>query len=218
MPVSELHRQVAAIVLRVAARHGFALAGGNALIAHGMVDRHTEDVDLFTDQPSGVEDAAGAVEAALRDAGYAVSRHDMTGGLLDVFDGMGQGLAEWQVTALDGQQTVLQMSYFDRACGPVAMDVGPVLDLQDVLGLKVAALASRIEPRDYVDTAAALQRYTPGQLIALAKRLDPGLTDRDFADAVRQLDQMPDEAFARYGLGPQEVIRLRERFTAWPRH
>jgi hypothetical protein len=43
-----------------------------------------------------------------------------------------------------------------------------------------------MEPRDYVDTAAALEHYTVDQLITLAKRLDPGLEDRDFADAGRQ--------------------------------
>jgi hypothetical protein len=32
MPVRGLHRTVAAIALRAAAPHGFALAGGNALI------------------------------------------------------------------------------------------------------------------------------------------------------------------------------------------
>jgi len=55
------------------------------------------------------------------------------------------------------------------------------------------------------------------QLIALAKRLDPGLSDRDFADAGRQLDRMPDGVFARYGLDAATVATLRERFAAWPR-
>jgi hypothetical protein len=55
------------------------------------------------------------------------------------------------------------------------------------------------------------------QLIGFAKRLDPGLEDRDFADAGRQLDRMPDGLFARYGLGPQDVAGLREQFAAWPR-
>jgi hypothetical protein len=76
---------------------------------------------------------------------------------------------------------------------------------------------SRVEPRDYADTAAALQHYTVDQLISFAKRLDPGLESRDFADAARQLDRMPDGVFSRYGLGPQEVARLREQFAAWPR-
>ena len=73
---------------------------------------------------------------------------------------MGEGLAEWIVTAPDGQQMMLQMAYFDRTAQPVTMDVGPVLDLEDVVGGKVCALASRVEPRDYIDTAAALRRYT----------------------------------------------------------
>jgi len=74
-----------------------------------------------------------------------------------------------------------------------------------------------VEPRDYVDTAATLERYTVPQLIAFARRLDPGLTDRDFADAGRQLDRLPDGVFARYGLSRPDVARLRERLAAWPR-
>jgi hypothetical protein len=217
MPIDQLQREVATIALRAAARHGFALAGGNALIAHGIIDRPTDDVDLFSDQETAVAAAADAVEDALRAAGFEAERRDQAGGLEDIFSGMGEGLAEWVITAPDGQQTMLQMAYFDRTRGPVTMDVGPVLDLEDLAGSKVCALASRVEPRDYVDTAAALRRYTPDQLISFARRLDPGLEDRDFTDAGRQLDQMPDGVFARYGLDQQDVGLLRERFADWPR-
>jgi len=217
MPIDELQREVAAIALGAAARHGFALAGGNALIAHGIIDRPTEDVDLFSDQEAGVAAAAQAVQDALREAGFQAERRDRTDGLGDVFEGMGEGLAEWLVTAPGGRQTVLQMAHFGRSRGPVTMDVGPVLDLEDLAGWKVCALASRVEPRDYVDTAAALHHYSVAELIRLAKRLDPGLEDRDFADAGRQLDRMPDGVFARYGLGPRHVAVLRDQFAAWPR-
>jgi Nucleotidyl transferase AbiEii toxin, Type IV TA system len=217
MPVSELHREVAAVALRAAARYGFALGGGNALIAHGIIERPTQDVDVFSDEQGGVEAAADAVEAALRDAGFEADRQDKTGGLADIFEGMGDGLAEWIITAPSGEQMMLQMAYFERSRGPVTMDVGPVLDLEDVIGGKVCALASRAYERDYLDTAAALGRYSIDQVISFARRLDPGLDDQDFADAGRRLDRMDDEAFARYGLGPQDVTRLRERFAAWPR-
>jgi len=215
MPIDELQREVATIALREAARHGFALAGGNALIVHGLVDRPTDDVDLFSDQESGVAAAAEGVQRALREAGFQAERQDRAGGLEEIFEGMGEGLAEWIITAPSGQQTMLQMAYFDRSHGPVTMDVGPVLDLEDLAGGKVVALVSRVEPRDYVDTAAALRHYTPDQLVAFARRLDPGLEDRDFADALRQLDRMPDRIFARYGLSPQDVGRLRDQFAAW---
>jgi uncharacterized protein YjiS (DUF1127 family) len=65
-----------------------------------------------------------------------------------------------------------------------------------------------------VDTAAALERYRPAQLIGLARRLDPGLTDRD---AGRRLDELSDRRFTAYGLSPQEIAELRERFATWPR-
>jgi hypothetical protein len=217
MPVSELHREVAAIALRAAAPHGFALGGGNALIAHGIIERPTQDVDVFSDVPGGVEAAADAVQDALRGAGFGTERRDKTGGLADIFYGMGEGLAEWIITASGGAQMMLQLAYFDRARTPVTMDVGPVLDLEDVVGGKVCALASRAEPRDYVDTAAALGRYSIEQMIGFARRLDPGLTDRDFADAGRRLDQWGDGVFGPFGLSPQDVAKLRERFAAWPR-
>jgi hypothetical protein len=174
-------------------------------------------VDLFTNQEHGVEAAADAVEAALRCAGFEPERRDKTAGLADIFPGMGDGLAEWIVTAPAGRQMMLQMAYFERGHEPVITDVGPVLDLEDVVGGKVCALAGRVEPRDYADTAAALERYSPAELIGFARRLDPGLTRQDFADAARRLDHMDDEAFASLGLSQQDVTRLRERFAAWPR-
>jgi len=218
MPVSELHREVAAVALRAASQHGFALGGGNALIAHGVINRITQDVDLFTDEEHGVEAAAGAVEAALQAAGFEAEREDKTGRLADVFEGMGEGLAEWTVAAPGGEQMMLQMAYFDRASRPVIMEFGPVLALEDVVGGKVCALASRAVPRDYLDTAAALERYTVAELIGFAKRLDPGLTDQDFADAARRLDQVGDGWFAPLGLSRPDVAALRDRFAAWPRN
>jgi hypothetical protein len=217
MSILEFHRNVATIALRVAGRHGFALGGGNALMAHGIVDRLTEDVDLFTDRSDGVLNAADAVEAELSAAGMQTERRDKTGGLADLFPGMGDEMADWLVTRPDGEQMTLQMAYIGRCNPPVAMDVGPVLDLEDVLGSKICALASRVATRDYIDTAAALQRYSVEELITYARRLDAGLSRRDFADAGRRLDDMPDERFAPYGLTGEDVARLRERFRAWPR-
>jgi hypothetical protein len=48
-------------------------------------------------------------------------------------------------------------------------------------------------------------------------RLDPGLEDRDFADAGTQLDRMHYGLFTCYGLSPEDVTRLRRQFAAWPR-
>jgi hypothetical protein len=217
MPVSDLQRQVATIALRVAAEHGFVLGGGNALILHGIVDRYTADVDLVTDRTKGVKAAAGAVEDALRAAGFEAERQDRDSRLNEVFYGFEDGLIEWTVTGPDDQQTVLQIAHFDRNRNPVPMDVGPVLDPLDAIASKVRAFVTRAEERDAIDVAAALETYTVSQLIDLARQLEPGLEDEDFADAGRRLDRLSDKVFARYELGPEDVAQLRKRFAAWPR-
>jgi len=51
----------------------------------------------------------------------------------------------------------------------------------------------------------------------MARKLEPGLTDEDFADAGQRLDRLTDVSFARYGLAPGDVTQLRQRFAAWPR-
>jgi hypothetical protein len=66
-----------------------------------------------------------------------------------------------------------------------------------------------------VDTAGALERYSREQIIGFARRLDPGLTDRDFAEAAGRLDQWGDGVFASFG--PEEIAELRKRFADWPR-
>jgi hypothetical protein len=47
MPVTDLHRQVAAVALAAARKYGFALGGGNALLAHGVISRPTQDVVMW---------------------------------------------------------------------------------------------------------------------------------------------------------------------------
>ena len=113
------------------------------------------------------------------------------------------------------KQILLQMAFYDRGREPVDMDIGPVLDLEDVPREGVCA-GQPGGAADW-DTAALLETYSPAQLLGLARRLDPGLTDRDFVNAGLRLDQMPDEGFMSVGLGRQNVTVLRERFAAWPR-
>lgn len=214
MPIQPLHRRVALIALAAAQRYGVALAGGNALQAHGVIDRYTEDVDLFTDQETSFGDAASAVETALRDAGLTSEPLDQAGGLADVWDGIGEGLAEWEVTGAEGTIT-LQLAFFERLREPVQVgDLGPVLSLEDVVAGKAAALAGRAMIRDYLDIAAILRTYTVAEVIALGMRSDPGLEEADFASAGQRLDELDDLAFARYGA---DVAWVRRQFANWPR-
>jgi hypothetical protein len=228
MAFEDLHRRVAAIALRaVGGKYEVALAGGNALMVHHVVNRRTEDVDLFVRKLINVPAAATEIEEALRAAGYAATRIDQAGGLADIWPDAGDELAEWEVTAPDGEHTMqLQAAYFELLADPVTVpEIGPVLALDDLAGWKTVALASRMMARDYVDVAALLKRYTVDQLIALATDRDPGLVGADFADAGQHLDRMrdtrlapllADSALTSSG-ADEDVAWLRRQFTGWPR-
>ena len=210
MPIDPFQADVARIALTAAGQRGFALAGGNALVAHGVLDRPTEDVDLFSPEPGGPGAVTEAVVAALLQAGYQV--------VITRSPEANQGeFARLEVT----QGT--QMMHVDLARDwrqwlPVQLEVGPVLQLDDAVSSKTTALVTRREPRDFIDIAAVLDRYTRTELMRLAFRRDPGLRVVDFTDAVRQLDQFTPIDFAEYGFDETALDALRERFAEWPRH
>lgn len=214
--VSRFHREVVEAVLPVLNGHGFALAGGNALLAHGLSERPTTDVNLFTNQENAVSAVAAAVESALRNAGFHVERIDTFSGLLDDYPEMAELRAEWTVSR-HGQQVMLQLASNSRWRHPVTMGFGPVLDARDALAGKMIALATRAEARDYIDVAAAMIRYTPEALINLAWSAEPGLTHEDFTFIGPALDHMSDAEFTRYGLSGDDIARLRRVFADWPR-
>jgi hypothetical protein len=209
-------REVAHVALAVARQHGFALAGGQALIAHGLGARPTEDIDLFTDVDGGVTAAADLVREALVAAGLDVETIPDPTELDDVFYGFEHDMTEFEVRR--GDHTVrLQLVRFERSNSPVVLDIGPVLHLDDVIGTKVAAMVTRAQPRDYIDVAAALNRYTRADLVALGRRADPALTDDEFQEAMQRLDRLPDTVFALYRLNPAENRAMRSAFAEWPR-
>ncbi|MFG2040278.1 nucleotidyl transferase AbiEii/AbiGii toxin family protein [Dactylosporangium sp. NPDC048998] len=207
------YTDVARVALAVAERHGFVLGGGFAWLMNGLVERPTEDVDLFTDTDGAAGAAADAVCTALREAGYTVHEEEADD-LLELFAGFDQR----EFTVGDGDRTVrLTLSRLDRSQSPVMMDVGPVMHLDDLIATKVAALVNRREVRDYIDVAAALDRYTVAELLDLARRQDPALEDDDVVAAGRYLDRLDDGRFAFYGLDAERIAGLRHRLRDWPR-
>jgi hypothetical protein len=125
-------------------------------------------------------------------------------------------MVEWELERED-RIVRLSMSCQARMHEPVIMDLGPVMDLADLLAWKVAALVGRARERDYIDVAAVLDRYAPADLLAMARRVDPGLEEEDVPMVGRRLDRLPDEAFFPYHLDSGGVAELRRQFAVWPR-
>jgi len=100
---------------------------------------------------------------------------------------------------------------------PVRLGIGPVLALDDAVGLKVGALHDRGTHRDFIDVHAAHTRggYSLHELERLGAahllRFTPGeLPDR--LESVRFLD---DETFTAYGLTDDDVTALQRWSQSW---
>jgi hypothetical protein len=220
MDLDPLHLDITRIVLEATARYEAALGGGNALLAHGISARRTEDIDVFVANDELVDAASAAALDALEQHGYRVEEHGSSGGLGDWWPEAGEGLAELEVTAPGSDRMVqVQASYFELRCPPVEMPgIGLVVALDDAAGFKAAAAASRALERDFVDVAALTAAgYTAERLIGLAMERDPGLPMFAFAEAARRLDRMDDGRLAPYLDGDRDAGWVRAAFADWPR-
>ncbi|MCI4066557.1 nucleotidyl transferase AbiEii/AbiGii toxin family protein [Micromonospora sp. R77] len=212
----DFYREVARVALSAAGPHRFVLGGGVAWAAHGLVTRPTEDVDLFADVEGAAAAATAEVRTALERAGFEVVAADPDSELAGLFEGFDRDMRDF-VVSRDGRQIRLSLARLDRYRSPVVMDLGPVMDVRDLLANKTAALVNRREVRDFIDVSAALDRYDVAELLALARQVDPALELEDVRAAGRYLDGLPDRRFARYGLDTAQVAEVRRRMAAWPR-
>ncbi|MEU4336612.1 nucleotidyl transferase AbiEii/AbiGii toxin family protein [Micromonospora lupini] len=208
--MDDVHLRLAEIGLRVAARYGFALAGGYAVAVHGILDRPSEDVDLFTawERRGEFSAAVDAVVEGYRNGGYSVE-------VMQQFD----TFARLAVTdpALPEHPYKVELAANWRALPPVMMDIGPVLHADDVVAGKMSALYTRAEPRDFLDIDAALvsSRYTRTRLCELAEQSDAGFDRRILADLFGMLERYPDRRFAAYGAAEVHIHEMRKRFAQW---
>lgn len=202
-------RRLAAAALAVAGEHGFALAGGLALAAHGVGARPSDDIELFTSNadPEAFATAVDAVHHALQSNGWPTEQHRR-----------GPQYARLVVELTPGQHYELDLAVDYRTHPPVAVaDIGPVLDVADAVGSKMTALYARGEARDYVDVRETVLsgRYTREQVLDLADQREVRPLDRSLlAGRLRQAARLQEADLAPY-LATEDAAQLRRWFTAW---
>jgi hypothetical protein len=204
----ELQREVTRIALEASGPSGFALAGSGAIREHGVIDRPSEDVDLFTSNTNKrtFSDAVESVIDALSANGYAVILARRT-----------EQFARMHVRTDSGQQVDIDMGMDWREVEPVTLDVGPVLNIVDAIGNKVSALYSRAEARDFfdVDAIRASGHYTDNQLIEAAAERDPGFDVGIFASQLKRVNRLTVDDLNEYGVDAAELDAIKLRLTSW---
>jgi Nucleotidyl transferase AbiEii toxin, Type IV TA system len=203
-----LQWEITRLALRSLEGTSFVLAGFGAIREHGLVDRPTEDVDLFTsdvDLPR-FSAAVDAVVIGLSKAGHKVAELRR----VDQF-------ARLEVTTPDGHQIDIDMGVDWRKAEPVVLAIGPVLSLEDAVGNKLSALYSRAYARDFldVDSIRASGKFTDAELIRAAIERDPGFEVPMFVTQLELVHRVLPEQVSQYNVDADQLNGIKNRFDIW---
>lgn len=203
---AEDQREIARIALHLPSARGLALAGGGAVVANGMVDRPTGDVDLFTADPAEIPRVGRELVAELTARGYAVA----------VDTDLPQ-FVRLSVTPPDSRDDPIgvEVGRDHRMRPAVELAVGRVLHPEEAAANKAVALFSRAAARDLVDVDALAGRYGRERLLELGAEKDLGFNRAVFATGLGVGAARPDREFYDLGLTPAQLDGLRQRALAW---
>ena len=199
--LTPLQRRLAQLLGELPEARDFALAGGAALIARGLIGRGTQDLDFFATSATAVADLLPVLEARLDREGLSITRiHDHP------------GFARLQVAEPGGETVQLDLSHDARQRPAEATDLGLALSQDELAADKVLALFGRAEARDFADVAALLEVYPTDRLLELAAVKDPGFSPERFSESLAAIHRLHDKDFVGTGRTHKD---LASQFDAW---
>lgn len=200
--LSTFQLEVAQLFFRLPASAGFLLAGGAALLAHGLTDRPTHDLDFFTAPERGdVSGARDELAAAIHERGWQIERIQDTASFcrLLIRSRTDELLVDLAVDSPPGHPGAVTIA-------------GPAFEAEELAGRKVIALFDRAEARDFVDVYLLARQYSKQALLARAADIDPGFNPRIFAG---MLDTLRRFSNADLPMPDKQVDALRAFFVDW---
>lgn len=204
--LTELQHDLALVLFRLPEATGYAMAGGAALIALGIVDRQTRDLDAFasarpTDPPGDVGPLTTALRHALMEVGWTVDivRQQTTFTRL--------------VVEHVGNTTEIDLAIDSPPMFPLEyVDGIPTLGTRDLAARKVLALVDRAEGRDFTDLWHLSHELGRHDFVRLAGDLDAGVDAEQVVRAIRHLERLTDDELP---CDPAERDAIRRWFSEW---
>lgn len=173
--------------------------------AHGLVDRPSQDLDFATANAMPLPEIADALTTAFRTLDFETETIEATPRMarLTITDPFAHQSCE-----LDLLKEALQRP-------PVMLDLIPVVDLDDAVGMKVRALHGRSVPRDLIDVAALAEQFSFRALERLGALHDEDFSIHELAMRLQATELLADELFEAYGLDAAAIARVRRFAFDW---
>lgn len=198
--LNELQVEVLRLFFSLPESQGFVLAGGAGLVAVGLSDRPTEDVDLFSATAS-IHRAADALEEAVERSGCSIERIEAS-----------ETFRRALLTTGQGDQLLIDIA---RDAGPLGLaistDVGPTYPPAELAARKVLALFDRAALRDFVDVANMSTQFDREELLRLATVIDEGFDRAIFTEMLEALGRFTDAEICQW----TDPVAVRAFFRDW---
>jgi hypothetical protein len=183
----------AAIILLSAGAGQISLAGGAALIVHGLIDRDTKDLDAFTKSlTDDIEQIASRVSAAFEQAGYTARDETNSPALRRLM----VSRSDHNKAGRPARAVQIELGTDYQALPSVPSRLGPMLDVYELGANKILATYDRIRPRDADDIARLVTTLSFDQMLALAdsKMVEP-LDRPQLAECFRSFGRVHNSEF-----------------------
>jgi hypothetical protein len=182
--LTHLQRRMARLALATTEPQGFVLGGAAGLIALGLSDRPTDDLNLVTCAVDDVREAAEAVAAAFEADGLLVTPDHTFPSFVRLIVTAGEARRRRQVR-MDLARDVIEWP-------PVETALGSVLSARELAANKALALYNRVKPVDLCDTAILSMQFDLEQVMRDAKIKDSSFWRPVVAEMIRMVLDQPD--------------------------
>ncbi|MCX6416708.1 MAG: nucleotidyl transferase AbiEii/AbiGii toxin family protein [Actinobacteria bacterium] len=199
--LTDFQIQVATEFLSTTGGNQFVLAGGAALLVHGISKRPTQDLDFFTNIPNyAIEDGLNSL----------VNLSDRNGWSVELV----RSENSFRRVIIHGDESLLVDLARDSALilKPVQTRVGLVVAPEELAGRKLLALFDRALARDFIDVYVLATHFSLDSMIVMAQMIDPGFDPVALSEMLETIERFEDLNLSGSGIDPGE---LREFFANW---
>ena len=203
MPLSPLQERIAVLIAKELEGTSVVLAGGASLVATGIVDRTTRDLDYFGTPEANPSELLKTIVPTLEAVGLTVEviSAETTFARLIVEDG--------------NERTEIDFGIDARLFDIRETEIGPALATREAAVDKVLAIFGRTEPRDLVDLDSLLNFFSIETLFEDARMKDPGFDLNVFAFMIGRYSRSDRRDFSvseeRYHELMESANQLREQ-------
>ena len=199
--LSGFQQEIARLGVSVGSSQGFVLAGGGALLASGLSNRPTQDLDFFG-SPGQV-----SVSLALGQFLDAIQQQNWEYELLSHANDFAR------VRIIGSTELIVDLAIDVAPRFPVAQTpVGPVFSPLELAGRKLLALFDRAEARDFVDVYVLSMKFGNQKIFDAAAQIEVSLNKQVLARMMNALQRFSDDELP---IDHSEVAALRKYFAEW---